>query len=1555
MIKGNIEIIQSCGDKDTTLFKGRNMVTDGVRKTIADVMTYIPNPFGGSAMEVGASSVSSYQIQAMSLGSAEYYYNARNSRFFFSSMELSGQRYQYLPTTPNNHFEMIDCYSSIGNNQWMSKQSHEANLIQDSTLEDFSAWNFRQDSTPSAGKDPISRTLTPFAEGEKEVTRFEVLQGQVHTIISQQVDINLGEVYHVLTHGKAFEATFDVRIGRGRLGQIYEYYDFTQNQFVLYADAEKTTRKVIKLRENYSVDSFRFKLEGHARMEDFNENGQYFIEYSFPALEYKDWTFAPWEANYINPYIDIIKLELLNDSSYILENSNFLKHQSRLLNSDFNHTYDLTHPYSEVKNVVKARERGLVGIIGWGQVNPLAKFSDNPTFAESASGLGYVQPLTEGLQQNKVFSSVFNGVLLHASSSDLASSGAASISQRFLPPYTDRNLFSFFNESSLSPLNIAKGVRGQADNNATYMLYFNAMVSGEADAADCGNIEVTLTDSQGNAYAFSPDDTTHETDIFIAGGGSKKFTFDTKNTWTQFSVPVMLPPIAIGTGYTIEVKGTGRSDGTKGFCYYAIKDFAFGPLGEWRVYSYNKGDSATNYESRYSSWGLSSGSWSKVTPGAIFSSLSFSSQRYDPTSTEAAEIRTAIYTAAPNLPVNQLVQNIVGLEPTKSYRLSLKGSTKDLTDPSFVVSLKAKSRGEKEGRIHDSYNIFGSYFTQNPNLDPALPTSFNRDLPGNFSPYNDTTIGYNGAPVNRLAIPDFSYQMTSPLAKATDWGVKVAEYTFGGADARVGEEDIPINRGRYRLSMDITTEEDNTLGEGAHFVLSALTGNPTYPKMYFDWSAGRFDTEVSPERFNGNGYNRADTKTYMLPLPSSKGSYTSFEYDKFIQMNDGVGIPINTQRTDNMTDGPLIGRYRVGAMIIGADPVAEGEPNRQGGSVMVKNVSLRGPALNPGLAPSLEKYYDFENQTWAPFYKYAKLEVNSSRAASTRSFIATTPQMISNMALNGLDRDTQYQLNIMDSSGGEYTLFDVALNDSALVANTGNDLWQRDAGVFTSEPYADTHISKYSDGTVVKSLNNGILANVATPTAWGSTYKQWEANVFTPAGLYPNSVVPNTAVVPTLGVSGFNANTHRPQVISNFILQDYGISGTEYMAVGWDANYTEYDDLILNPPRAEMRLYAMHNGNTYVYRFAAGNWEPAGNPASINTQGATWLSGIQLAASANNNNVGSVSAACDVIDYTHFLSPVFKAPTFGPTTKIIATLEFPMLYSTNASINIKSFKTYSWKEQGHDTFRVSGETFAFPEFPQPSDHTLQPATGAKTPGELGQFLNRINYFDYSSIIYANGVSSTLEINNPMAPSPTGELTLEQAITMGAYLPSAGLFFGSGTFGTRNQDIDFGLAAHGMGLVSGTLNQMGVVNSDGYIYKNPLRIPTNVNDASAGFIASSFTIPPSTLYAPKTIRYVLKLTKDDWHFLDYYMGGIGSMGLHTIDYKKTYEKLNTAYQISGTDVPYSPTSRAGLYKVDNPDRNPVFNLSNKKVMFPPGLQIDWNNTDYITIIWDTTFV
>ena len=45
----------------------------------------------------------------------------------------------------------------------------------------------------------------------------------------------------------------------------------------------------------------------------------------------------------------------------------------------------------------------------------------------------------------------------------------------------------------------------------------------------------------------------------------------------------------------------------------------------------------------------------------------------------------------------------------------------------------------------------------------------------------------------------------------------------------------------------------------------------------------------------------------------------------------------------------------------------------------------------------------------------------------------------------------------------------------------------------------------------------------------------------------------------------------------------------------------------------------------------------------------------------------------------------------------------------------------------------------------------------------------------------------------------------------------------------------------------------------------------------------------------------------------------------------------------------------LYNVADPTQNPIFTLCNKKVTFPPGLHIDYDNTDVITIIWDINFM
>ena len=198
------------------------MVVDGFRKTIADVMTYMPNPSGGAQMEVGTSSVSSYQIQAMTLGSAKEGYSQRDTRFWYSGMATSANNYQLLPSNDNATFEMWDCFSSIGFNQWKYDSNVDANLLVNPTLKNGTGWTVSYlQNNPSGVLTQFTETL---AEGTVDATKFELVAGQQQVTLRQRLpEMKMGGVYTMYTNGKAHNATMDVRISRGRNDVPVEY------------------------------------------------------------------------------------------------------------------------------------------------------------------------------------------------------------------------------------------------------------------------------------------------------------------------------------------------------------------------------------------------------------------------------------------------------------------------------------------------------------------------------------------------------------------------------------------------------------------------------------------------------------------------------------------------------------------------------------------------------------------------------------------------------------------------------------------------------------------------------------------------------------------------------------------------------------------------------------------------------------------------------------------------------------------------------------------------------------------------------------------------------------------------------------------------------------------------------------------------------------------------------------------------------------------------------------------------------------------------------------
>ena len=234
----------------------------------------------------------------------------------------------------------------------------------------------------------------------------------------------------------------------------------------------------------------------------------------------------------------------------------------------------------------------------------------------------------------------------------------------------------------------------------------------------------------------------------------------------------------------------------------------------------------------------------------------------------------------------------------------------------------------------------------------------------------------------------------------------------------------------------------------------------------------------------------------------------------------------------------------------------------------------------------------------------------------------------------------------------------------------------------------------------------------------------------------------------------------------------------------------------------------------------------------------------------------------------------------------------------------------------YNTSSDSGPSSIVPIRPNPVDTTLQPAT-VSGPGRLGHFLN---YYNFSG-------------------SYSG-LDLDDIQEYGCYLPSAGISFAGSSFGYT----DDGSVVNDMsGVQTGDLNSASAINSEGYILESTVaRASQTLVDASGGFIVSGI----ADVSATREVKYILTISYKDWKFLDYYYGGIGAIGLWTLDREATFLKYSNESETAGID----------LYNVADISRNPVFKLFAKKVFLPGGLKIDEtaSNDDYMTITWGIKF-
>ena len=222
--------------------------------------------------------------------------------------------------------------------------------------------------------------------------------------------------------------------------------------------------------------------------------------------------------------------------------------------------------------------------------------------------------------------------------------------------------------------------------------------------------------------------------------------------------------------------------------------------------------------------------------------------------------------------------------------------------------------------------------------------------------------------------------------------------------------------------------------------------------------------------------------------------------------------------------------------------------------------------------------------------------------------------------------------------------------------------------------------------------------------------------------------------------------------------------------------------------------------------------------------------------------------------------------------------------------------------------------------PTPTDTTLQPPiyiSDTSGPGRLGHFLN---YYNFSG--------SYPSLNN------------DEIQEHGCYLSSSGNYFEGSSFGYTH---DGSIVNDMSGLQIGDLNSASAINSEGYILESKVaRSSQSLADASGGFLVSGI----ADLSATREVKYILTISYKDWKFLDYYYGGIGAIGLWTLDRDATLDKYDSE----------SEAANINLYNITDITKNPVFKLFSKKVFLPGGLQLNESssNDDYITITWGIKF-
>lgn len=1447
-MKGNITMLKTFRGEDEILFSESNLVVDGGRAQIVDMLTHIPNT---SATSVPAyDMVSGYQHQAMTLSPAKDYYDQKDCNFFIASAltETSGTAWTLVPPSETN-------YPCV-NNQVSSARFNQFQYI---GTKDFDLSDWQKDSF-FGGK--FSTKEVAFSTKTRTAHRFEYERGDSRVVLRKKMNLKLGNEYTLQYEGKASDGIFSTfRIGRGTADRAIEYYNFSTQKFSEAGLAKEIPGHDISFPHYFDSEQFSFVLKGNEIDQPLEKYTTYFVELVVPSYRYEQAEFAPY-VEQENPFLEIVRLELLSGEDYILRNPNFLETQSKFSNNEFKF-FDY-YKKGEVLNPTECAELGIVKFAAWETESPLA-LRESPQ--DDKLKYGYVRSFDTDYAtqaEGAAFSALVGeeGVALFVSSNNPNENGYAELSQQ--------RYINVDNEWAHPDVDLTQNIDeayGLEDRNKTFLLTFDVLPTGTGTA---GNVDVVVT-RLGDGATYKTDTETNARTHYWDQLKLRKNSFAvTKNEWNKISLPVVFDAESRGQ-YEVKILAQGR-DGVDGFITYHIKDFCFGDLVNWDIFPVGFSDVGTiNWTGSSMSFG-----------GEVFNTNAsynlFSGTLENPKRAKR----------------KQLVTKLKGLQPQKAYNLATRFDNS--SDTEIEVSLKAWGR-EKRNR-----NLASNWRGWTTGSLSALPPS-------------QANVFFSGQPSHGTHVyyPKQVRALEDPFTKPADTCIHLKPLNsspFNSIGYSEFVEDVfMVNDGdNCKVSIEVAQRETDASGY-LHVVINPQ--NAAVDQSYvWNWVESKWDTFTfgsnSDARF---GNNNSTSSLYYKPFQgNTREEFTKIEFGYIPFRSKDLGRTTKWDR-NNETFG--IGNYGDYMLLVDVFGPLNGSKG-----VYVRDLRFEVNRPYNTLTDAYRQlYYDFDLHQWTPGHKTHTMSPTQ------------TSLTIENMHLHGLGEDTVYQLNIVDSSGGTFNLKDVSIADISYAGSEGAEGYQRDKTLFTSEPWT-RHDYAAHKGFIVRQEDGECLSHTTADFYLSALNAKGTLGYFSiplVGGEKLDGLTAADADNDVLSTSGYLGarKSHQPVMTFNFSPAEYGLKGGDKVTL----QYT-----------TALKTAAPQTVNAFFVALARSN----GQIYSYSPEKDTWYKGFNFRTAATTVR-HQPSQDLDVFQgdpYNfQYKRQTFKIPSLPEDCTVTVGLYFRGIDGTTpCDALIKELHLLKTFEKG-DNYRVSGDSFLFPEFPTPEDDFVQSRGGVDEADELGHLMNRLNFFSTSG-----GDVGVVLLNGPTNPSDSGEKSYFEAVNQGGYLPSAGMYFASGAFGVDTSSY-----------ASSVLNGFAVVNHDGFILKHPKLTPLDatLTESRAGFVTSSVSIAGTQT---PTVRYILRVYKDDWKFIDYYNGGVGAFGLWSFDREKSIKKgLTLDFYDYTSDALTAAAGSAPVALYNHSYENqPEFKLNAKKAVFPPGLHIDYATTDYLTIIWDIQY-